>query len=384
MAARDTTFILRFAGSGPGPRLAVKDLVDVAGTVTTAGCLAVADEARPAEADASCLRGARAAGAFIVGKTNLHELAYGADGINPHYGTPRNPLDPARIPGGSSSGSGVAVGAGDADVAIGSDTGGSIRLPAACCGIVGLKTTWGRIPVAGSYPLAPSLDTLGPMAKTLDALITGMDLLEPGFADAAGRTAPAPVIGRARLGPDCEGDPAVEAAVDMALASSGIPCADVHLPGWKAAYDAALVLLLVEAYRTNRHLLGREPRLSPALSQRIRLGERITSAQEAAARDVQRAWQRELDAALRRTPVIAVPSMPVLAPRLDAVEGVPLTMFTRAINLSGSPALALPVPVPAAFRRPETAHLPASIQLLGRHGGEELLCATGHTIGQLG
>src|SRR5690242_21836700 len=136
----------------------------MAGVPTTAGCKAVAERAEPAARDAACMAGARAAGARIVGRTNLHELAFGVSGINPWFGTPVNPLDPALIPGGSSSGSAVAVATGEADVAFGSDTGGSVRVPAACCGVFGLKTTHGRISLEGVWPLAPSLDTIGPIA----------------------------------------------------------------------------------------------------------------------------------------------------------------------------------------------------------------------------
>src|SRR5580693_5536769 len=176
------TFITRLDRAGAGLRLAVKDLIDIQGVPTTAGSQVVADRAIPALADALCLAGARAAGAVIVGKTNLNELAYGASGLNEHFGTPANPLDADLLPGGSSSGSAVAVGAGDADVAYGSDTGGSIRVPAAFCGVGGLKTTHGRVPLGGVWPLAPSLDTVGPMARDIAGLVTGMALLEPGFA----------------------------------------------------------------------------------------------------------------------------------------------------------------------------------------------------------
>src|SRR5690242_1330086 len=127
-----TTFITRLDPSGSGPRLAVKDLIDVEGAPTTAGCKAVAAAADPAEKDAPCMAGARAADARIVGKVNLHELAFGATGVNPWYGTPENPLDPSLVPGGSSSGSAVAVATDEADVAYGSDTGGSVRIPSAC------------------------------------------------------------------------------------------------------------------------------------------------------------------------------------------------------------------------------------------------------------
>src|ERR1700680_972806 len=144
-----STFITRYDTSGPGVRLAVKDLIDMEGEPTTAGCRAVAATATPAQTDAACLAGARAAGARIVGRTNLHELALGVTGVNPWFGTPVNPLDPGLVPGGSSSGSAVAVATGEADIGYGTDTGGSIRIPAACCGIAGLKTTFGRIPVTG-------------------------------------------------------------------------------------------------------------------------------------------------------------------------------------------------------------------------------------------
>src|SRR5207302_10554380 len=140
---------------GAGSRLAVKDIIDVAGVPTTCGSKAVADAASPASVDAACLAGSRAAGARIVGKANLHELAMLPIGTNPWFGSPVNPLDPDLIPGGSSSGSAVAVAAGEADVAIGSDTGGSVRVPSACCRTAGLKTTHGRVSLDGVWPLAP-------------------------------------------------------------------------------------------------------------------------------------------------------------------------------------------------------------------------------------
>ena len=200
------TFITRLPGSGDGVRLAVKDLIDVAGAPTTAGSRALA-AAAPAERDAPCMAGARAAGARIVGKTNLNELAYGASGLNEYFGTPVNPLDPGRVPGGSSSGSAVAVADGEADLAYGSDTGGSIRVPAAFCGITGLKTTHGRIPLGGVWPLAPSMDTIGPMARDVAGVAAGLTLLEPGFSGGV----PAAVrIGRIRPG-GFDVDPVIDA-----------------------------------------------------------------------------------------------------------------------------------------------------------------------------
>ena len=179
------TWVIRIAadadGNDAGPRLAVKDCIDVAGLPTTAGCPVVAEMAEPAVADAAVVASAREGGARIVGKTGLTELCWSASGINHWAGTPVNPRDPRRLPGGSSSGSAVAVATGEADVAFGTDTGGSVRMPAACCGVAGLKTTYGRVSVKGVYPLAPSLDTVGPLGADVAAVELGMRLLEPAF-----------------------------------------------------------------------------------------------------------------------------------------------------------------------------------------------------------
>ena len=155
MPQTDTaTWIVRLEADGGGARLAVKDCIDVEGLPTTVGCPVIAERARPAGQDAAVVAAARRSGAQIVGKTNLTELCWSAGGMNAWSGTPVNPADPQRLPGGSSSGSAVAVALGEADVALGTDTGGSVRIPAACCGVVGLKTTWGRVPTSGVYPLA--------------------------------------------------------------------------------------------------------------------------------------------------------------------------------------------------------------------------------------
>jgi Amidase len=186
----------RWETEGDGPRLAVKDCIDVAGSVTTVGCPVIAERAVPAAQDAKVVASARIVGARIVGKTNLTELCWSAKGINPWSGTPVNPAAPHRVPGGSSSGSAVAVANNEADVALGTDTGGSVRIPAACCGVTGLKTTWGRVPVDGLYPLAPSLDTVGWLGKDLAAIELGMRLIEPGFT--VQQMAGPPTAGRLR------------------------------------------------------------------------------------------------------------------------------------------------------------------------------------------
>jgi amidase len=360
-----TTFITRLTSTGTGIRLAVKDAIDVAGVPTTAGCPAVADDAAPADVDAACLAGARAAGARIVGKTNLHELCFGGTGVNEWYGTPVNPLDPARIPGGSSSGSAVAVATGEADVALGTDTAGSIRTPSACCGTVGLKTTFGRIPLAGVWPLAPSLDTVGPMGATVAAVALGMALLEPGFAP----TTAGDVVGRVRLR---DTDPAVDDAIDRALAAAGVRVVAVELDGWAAADAAAVTVLFAEAWRSDGALATLRPdRVGDDLRSRLDQGRRITGTQLAAAEALRALWQRELEAALAGVEALVLPSLRTFAPRLD--EPVPNTRYASApINLAGNPALALPVPA----RGP----LPAGLQLIGPPGGEEQLLAIGARV----
>ena len=288
------TFITSFDSTGPGPRVAVKDLIDMAGVPTTAGSRVLAETAVPAAADAACLAGLRVAGARVVGKTNLHELALGVTGINPWFGTPENPLDPSLAPGGSSSGSAVAVATGEADVAYGTDTGGSIRIPAACCGICGLKTTWGRIPLDGVRPLTPSMDTVGPMAADVAGLILGMQLLEPGFAVAAG--AGSPRVGRVRV----PAAPDIDDAVTAALRATSWDVTDLDPAEWRAATKATGPLLVNEAYQTNKDILERDAdRISPDVAARLDTGRQITPARTRGAQRGQAAVAGTTRGALR-------------------------------------------------------------------------------------
>jgi amidase len=366
-----STFITWLDRDGHGLRLAVKDLIDVQGVPTTAGSRVVADRATPAAADAACMAGARAAGAVIVGKANLNELAYGASGLNDHFGTPVNPLDPALLPGGSSSGSAVAVAAGDADVAYGSDTGGSIRVPASYCGVAGLKTTHGRIPLDGVWPLSPSLDIVGPMAVDVAGLVTGMALLEPGFTAAA---SPAASIGRLRpAGVSC--DPVIDAAIDEALRRSEIDVTEVELAGWPDALGATYAIMDREATACDGGLVAdpaSRARLGPVVRERLIAAAEVTSEQANAARQFQRGWQATFDQLFRVTQLLVMPATPAFpAPVAGGGKGLH-TQYTAPINLAGLPALALPVP---------SAHrLPASLQLIGPRGSEDLLLATGAVI----
>ena len=362
-----TTFITRYDTSGPGVRLAVKDLIDMVGEPTTAGCRAVEKLAQPATQDALCLAGARAAGARIVGRTNLHELALGVTGVNPWFGTPVNPLDPLRVPGGSSSGSAVAVATGEADVAYGSDTGGSVRIPAACCGAAGLKTTWGRIPLEGVWPLSPSFDTVGPMARDVASLVTGMELLEPGFAVARAADVADVRVGLLAV----EADPAISAAIDRAVHLTGWERVEVPLvEAWDQATVQAGLLLVVEAWSSDGALMAGDPGgIGDDVRARLSMGSSFDDVTVRAAWAMQREFRAELQRAFEQVDVIVTPTLSIFPPLLEEGDDLLVSRCTLPVNLAGVPALSLPVPTGGP--------LPASIQLVGPAGSEERLLAMG-------
>ncbi|HEY0936426.1 MAG TPA: amidase [Trebonia sp.] len=355
-------------GGDAGPRLAVKDCIDVAGLPTTAGCPVVAEMAEPAPADAAVVASAREGGARIAGKTGLTELCWSANGINHWSGTPVNPRDPRRVPGGSSSGSAVAVARGEADVALGTDTAGSVRIPAACCGVAGLKTAYGRVPVKGVYPLAPSLDTVGPLGADLAAVELGMHLLEPRFQVPG---APGPLAaGRIRLaGGPGEADPAMETAVDRALAAAGVTVAPA--PGWDAGAVLSAVGVLVDAegFRSNAYLMPYLRQLSPHVRRNLERGARLTPAARAAAERTRAEVRGTLEALLDEFPVLVLPTL-LSQPPLLGQRGFSLTVLTAAASLAGLPALSLPVPAPD--------RLIASVQVIGLT--EEGVLAFGRVI----
>ena len=249
------------------------------------------------------LRAAIDAGeARMVGKTNLSELAMGASGVNEWFGTPRNPLDPTLIPGGSSSGSAVAVAAGQAEVGIGSDTGGSVRVPAACCGIVGLKTTHGRVPLDGVLPLAQSLDTVGPLGRDVAAVVRGHGAararLRPRRPGPPDRPRP-----RARRRPDDRGRHRPRPRRGRLRGGRG------ELPSWRAALDPAFWIGLTEAARNNGALADREPDgLLDRTREAIALG-RDLAPREDEGRRFQRAWKAELAVALAQVELLAWPTL---------------------------------------------------------------------------
>jgi amidase len=398
-ATRDHAFMSYSpAGDNSGKlRLAVKDVIDMKGQVTTAGSHYLAETNPPAKHDAKCLEGSRQPNVLIVGRTNLTEFALGTSGMNEYYGTPVNPLDRHRIPGGSSSGSAVAVASGEADVAFGSDSAGSIRVPAACCGILGLKTTFGLVPLEGTFPLSPKrLDTIGPLAKDVPHLVQGMDLLSPGFSAryeaAKVRKSSAKEITIGRLYVDGT-DPRIDRALDDALTAAGfrlVPLNERSKTEWektaagfrvvrpdnrfKAQWDQAQVdgsaVALGDGWLSNRQYLGRAG-VSLVTQATIRLGEVQYNTIYKTALKGRRAWQKTLQRTLQRVDLIALPTMKTLPPRMPFVSRsgvfelqVLASQNTVAVNFAGNPALAIPIPL-KGHGFPVT-----SLQLIGPNLGE--------------
>ncbi len=364
-------------------RLAVKDLIDVEGKVTTAGSEYFAKHGTPATQDAECLKTARARGVVIVGKTNLAELALGASGLNDFYGTPRNRLGDCHrlMPGGSSSGSAVAVASGKADIAFGTDTAGSVRNPAACCGIFGLKTTYGLVSLKGVYPLSPkNLDTVGPMARDVPRLVEGMDLLKPGTEDAFNEAAASHPSGAGlRVGRlYIKGtDEAIDLAVDEALKRAGFSVMrldDNFLEAWEQAQKNGQIVAVADGYESNQGLLG-ERGVTTTTKAALLLGDirrNSTTYDEAIAQ--RKGWQRLLGRTFERVDFIALPVLkksPLHIPwlgRLAIFEAQVLGMQnTVAVNYAGNPAIAIPIPV-------KDEHVPlSSLQLIGPKKSEPKL-----------
>ncbi len=375
-ATRDHAFITYSpAGGETGKlRLAVKDIIDMKGEVTTAGSKHLAETNPPAARDANCLGPARQGNVQIVGKTNLTEFALGTSGLNGYYGTPVNPLARYRIPGGSSSGSAVAVAGGAADVAFGSDTAGSIRVPAACCGILGLKTTFGLVSLGGVFPLSPKhLDTVGPMAKDVPRLVQGMELLSPGFSAryrAATASAGQIRIGRLYL----EGtDQRIDRALDAALTAQGfrmIRLDDRFKADWNEAQSNGNTVAIADAWLSGREYLNK---ISVTLTTQaaIQLGELQFDTVYQAALDARRTWRRTLRRTFQRVNFIALPTLKSLPPRKPIFGRSALfearvlaLQNTVAVNYAGNPAIAIPIPL-------EGRGFPVtSLQLVGPRSSE--------------
>lgn len=362
-----TNFVEKLDIGGDGPRVAIKDTIDVAGYPSRAGSKAL-DQSVPARAHAVVVERLLQAGCRIVGKTTLHELAFGVTGINGWAGTPINPLWPDYIPGGSSSGSAAAVAVGEADIALGTDTGGSIRIPAACCGIIGLKPTFGRLDRTGIAPAFTTLDCVGPFARSMDDIIFAMTAMDPTFVpmlSAKGR------VGRLLV----EAEAGIDAAIDRALAACGLPIESVDAPDFKPAFDAGLVVINRETARAYAELLP-SGMLGDDVAERLSVAARTSEEQVLEAEIVRTAFRAQIDALLDRFDVLALPTLPVFPPTLAEAMGdrsaVPLTRLVRPFNLTGHPALTLPIKA--------VAGLPAGLQLIARHGADPFLCAIAANI----
>ncbi|MFC0267211.1 amidase [Kushneria aurantia] len=348
-----------------GKRVVVKDSIDIAGSPTQAGSAALA-EAAPATAHADIVARTLQAGYRIVGKANLHELAFGMTGVNGWAGTPENPRYPALIPGGSSSGSAAAVASGLAEIGIGTDTGGSIRVPAACCGVYGFKPTFGRLSREGVMPAVSSLDCVGPFAADLAELIGFMKAVDKGFAQAS--LGPVTSLGMAEVA----AEPAIVEGIDRQVEKAGVPRSSVSLGMLDEAFQAAMTIIKRETYLAYEGLLA-SGKLGSDVDKRLRAAAVTTDADVAEAEKVRRAFTAKVDALLDRHDYLVLPTLPhfpmTLREALAGQQDLDLSRFARPFNLSGHPALSLPL---ASHRG-----LPVAMQLIGRHGDDAGVCRAG-------
>lgn len=374
-------------GALHGIPLALKDLFDVRGVPTTAGSPLLTNNF--AREDAFVTKRLRDAGAIFLGKLNLHEWALGVTSINPHFGPVRNPWNPAYIAGGSSGGSAAAIAAGLCAGSLGSDTGGSIRIPAALCGVVGLKPTYGRLSTRGVIPLAWSLDHVGPLGRCVDdvallfSVIDGYDEADP-YSKKPEARSPQPELRNTqyalRIGvPDdyffSDLHPDTERAYRAAIQLIGeLGCArhEVALPGFEIAEKASAKILLAEAAAYHRDRIAQQAdRIGEDVLTRLRWGTEVTGVEYALARRTQIEWQRKMARLFESIDVLLLPATPRPATPIDdsdplALSKGNLTRFTRMFNLTGQPALTLP----GGFTG---AGLPIGLQLVGAPWREDVI-----------
>jgi aspartyl-tRNA(Asn)/glutamyl-tRNA(Gln) amidotransferase subunit A len=364
-----TVFLARPEQVGEGIRLAVKDLFDTAGLRTTYGSILFADHVP--EGTAEAVARLEAAGYVNVGKANLHEFAYGVSSYNPHFGGVSNPLAPDRTAGGSSSGSAAAVAAGLAEAALGSDSGGSIRIPAACCGVVGFKPTHGLVPMEGCFPLAPSFDHAGPMGRDVATCARMMEGLVPGFDGVELGSLEELEVGVAWLE---HAEPLVRTRVQAA--------AELFPRRREVAFpfpEGVSTVFMCEVAESHDGLF---PEQAEAYGDNVRTKlERclaVSDAQfEAAVRRREEYRERAAEAMegidLLVTPTLAFVAPPAATDELAIREAV--IRFTFPFNALGWPALALPC-------GPAEDGLPASVQLVGPAGADARVLAAGSMLGR--
>jgi Asp-tRNA(Asn)/Glu-tRNA(Gln) amidotransferase A subunit family amidase len=347
--------------AGDGTVVAVKDLVDVKGMPTTAGGVILPKE--PAKADAPLISTLREGGCVIVGKTNLHEFAYGVTSINPHYGDVLNPNDPTRVAGGSSGGSAVAVAAGMCDWAIGTDTGGSIRIPASLCGVVGFKPRLGTIGTAGVFPLSRSLDTVGPMAPDVAAAARAFALMQ------GGRESPAADDRRPRLAVPRGWVRDLDETVGRAwrAVADGLP--EIDFVDHGTLFTTGLTILMVEAAEVHGRWAKERPQSYGAdVLTHIKRGLEIPRRDYEAAIASLPELRAAADQAMRDIDALVLPAAAIVAPPVTSGNEVrePLARFTRPFNTTGQPVVALPAP---------TTGLPVGVQVVGRTNEAALAAA---------
>ena len=376
----------------------MKDLIDQAGHVTTAGSAFYRNRAT---ASATVVRRLEAAGAVIIGRTGLHEFAFGFSSENPWFGPVRNPWDRDLSPGGSSGGSAAAVSAGMAPGAIGTDTGGSVRVPAALCGVVGLKVTHGAVPLTGVFPVAGSLDTVGPMARTVvDArllyeAIRGFDREDPWSARVPETSARVRRLEDLRIGVPAGWLSAAPTSTAVRrsferfcdqLGSAGARVEWVEAPGLKP--DPALIAVVAgEAAGVHRAWFNDpDRRYGPDLRERLRAAMAVTVAEYIEATRLRAAVRQAAGEAFRRHDLLLTPAVGHARKRIGEdlidIDGEPhfyrevLNGYSALVNLIGCPAIVLPVAVE------ETP--PPSVQLLAPWWGEDVLLDTGLILEQAG
>jgi len=358
-----------------GAIVTIKDLFDVAGEVTRAGSKVLAEEGKPAERDAPVVRRLRAGGAVIVAKTNMTEFAFSGVGMNPHYGTPGNPADRARIPGGSTSGGAVAVGDGLCEIAIGSDTGGSTRIPGALCDLTGYKPSRQRISIEGAFPLSTSIDSIGPIARSVadcakaDAVMAGEEfsVLDP--APLAGLR-----IGIAQGAP-LEGlDETVgkrfPAAIDL-LEKAGARLSTEKLGplDGQARVNSRGGVQPAEAFALHRDRLDRRGAdIDPNVRMRLERARTITAYDFIDMVNERRALIAQMDDRLKDIDVLALPTTPIVAPTIAemiapdvfARKNAMLLRNTSIANFFDLCAISLPLP--------REGNLPCGLMLFARNG----------------
>ena len=353
-------FISISAEHGVGTVVAVKDLVDVAGMVTTAGGVILPNE--PAQHDAPVIQSIRKEGCVIVGKTNLHEFAYGVTSVNPHYGAVRNPYDPSRVAGGSSGGSAAAVAAGMCDWAVGSDTGGSIRVPASLCGVVGFKPAFGTIDASGVIPLSWSLDTLGPMAGDVEAVAKAFQMM-------SGEAVSMEQLGKPRIAVPAGWIAGLDEPTERAwrLVSQGLP--EIDFVDRDLLFSTGLTILLVEAATYHRRWANDFPdKYGSDVLGHIRRGLGILAVDFEEAIRERPKLQEAARRAMGGVDALLLPATAIVAPPVDAGNEVrePLSRFTRPFNTTGQPVVTLPAP---------TRGLPVGMQVVARTNAEALRAA---------